>query len=185
MSKRPSAAVAFLTFLSRSPEQAVPRAGTPPFKGGYVLGEGTTAAPTLVTGLRIRRVLHDFGALLAVTTLDDDSFRVSTPFSFANGDMFPIVLESRGTGWRLTDRGGTIANLTRGHVELAQGDIDLIETIASVSGYTLSGSRHISADFDDLPSPRDLARFIQLEAGISALIPTSAQMRSTITGQRT
>jgi Domain of unknown function DUF1828 len=150
-----------------------------------VLGQETTAAPTRISCLRLQRVLHDFSAILAVTTLDDHSFQVSTPFSFANGDMFPVVLESRGTGWRLTDRGGTIANLTRGHVELAQRDIDLIETIAHASGYTFSGSRHISADFDELPPPRDIARFIQLEAGISALIPTRAQMRSTITGQRT
>jgi hypothetical protein len=144
------------------------------------LGQEATAAPTRVTCLRLQRVLHDFGALLAVTTLDDHSFRVSTPFSFANGDMFPIVLERRGTGWRITDRGGTIANLTRGHVELAQGDLDLIEAIASANGYTLSGSRHISADFDDLPSPRDLASLIQLEACISALVSGTTAMSSTI-----
>ena len=185
MGIRSSAAVTFLTFLSRSPEQALRRAGTPPFKGGYVLGQGTTASLTRVTCLRLRRVLHDFSGLLAVTTLDDRSFRVSTPFSFANGDMFPIVLESRGTGWRITDRGGTIANLTRGHVELAQGDVDLIETIAYASGYTLSGSRHISADFDDLPSPRDIASLIQLEACISAVASANTAMSSTIAYQPT
>jgi hypothetical protein len=92
----------------------------------------------------------------------------------------PIVLESHGTGWRLTDCGGTIANLTRGHVELAQGDIDLIETIAEASGYTLSGSRHISADFDDLPAPLDIASLIQLEASISALVSATTAMSSTI-----
>jgi Domain of unknown function DUF1828 len=150
-----------------------------------VLGQETTAAPTRITCLRLQRVLHDFSGLLAVTMLDDHSFRVPSPFSFANGDMFPIVLESRATGWRITDRGGTIANLTREQPELAQRDIDLIETIAHASGYTFSGSRQISADFDELPPPRQFARFIQLEAGISALVPTSAQMRSTITGQRT
>jgi hypothetical protein len=145
-----------------------------------VAGQGTTAAPTRITCLRLQRVLHDFGALFAATTLDDDSFRVSTPFSFANGDMFPIVLESHGTGWRLTDRGGTVASLTRGHVELAQGDIDLIETIADASGYTVSGSRHISADFDDLPAPLDIAGLIQLEASISALVSATTAMSSTI-----
>jgi Domain of unknown function DUF1828 len=180
MSKRPSAAVTFLTFLSRSREQGVREREHRHSKGGYVLGQETTAAPTRVTSLRIQRVLHDFSALLAVTTLDDHSFRVSTPFSFANGDMFPIVLESHGTGWRITDRGGTIANLTQGHIELAQGDIDLIETIAYASGYTLSGSRHISADFDDLPSPRDIASLIQLEACISALASATTAMSSTI-----
>jgi hypothetical protein len=144
------------------------------------LGHETTAAPTRITRLRLQRVLHDFSELLAVTTVDDHSFRVSTPFSFANGDMFPIVLESRGTGWRITDRGGTIANLTRGHVRLAHADIGLIETMAHASGYTLSGSRHLSADIDDLPSPRDIASLIQLEAGISALASATTAMSSTI-----
>jgi hypothetical protein len=149
------------------------------------LGKEATAAPTRITCLRLQRVLHDFGAFFAATTLDDDSFRVLTPFSFANGDMFPIVLESHGTSWRLTDRGGTIANLTRGHVELAQGHIDLIETIAEASGYTVSGSRLISADFDDLPAPLDIAHLIQLEAGITALASATSALSSTLAVQRT
>jgi hypothetical protein len=87
-----------------------------------------------IARLRLQRVLHDFGETLAVTAIDDHSFRVSTPFSFANGDTLPIVVETRGTGWRITDRGATIANLTQGHFELADPDIDLIETIADATG---------------------------------------------------
>lgn len=124
---------------------------------------------TQITRLRLQRVLHDFAALLDVTAIDDHSFRIASPFSFASGHMFPIMVEARATGWRLTDGGGTIANLTRGHVELAHRDIDLIETIAHMSGFTLSASCHLSANFDDLPSPRDIANLIQLQAGISVL----------------
>jgi Domain of unknown function DUF1828 len=137
-----------------------------------------------ITDLCLQRVLRDFGALLTVTALDDGSFRIATPFALTNGDMFPFFVESCGAGWRMTDRGATLASLRRGHVELARGDLDVIERVTCATGFTLSDSHHISGDFNDLPSPLDLAKGIQLEACISALIPTSAQMRSTITGQR-
>jgi Domain of unknown function DUF1828 len=139
----------------------------------------SVAAPPIderITCLRLQRVLRDFGALLNVTALDDGSFRIATPFAFANGDMFPIAIERREAGWRITDRGATIARLTRGHVELARPALDVIERFVSARGYTLSDSHHISGDFNDLPSPRDLANLIQLEACISALIPVTAPM---------
>jgi Domain of unknown function DUF1828 len=138
-----------------------------------------------ITGLCLQRVLHDFGALLTVTALDDGSFRIATPFALTNGDMFPVFVERRGAGWRMTDRGATLASLRRGQVELARADLDVIERVTLAAGFTLSDSRHISGDFNDLPSPLDIAKIIQLEAGISALIPTRARMRSTITRQRT
>jgi hypothetical protein len=125
-----------------------------------------------ITCLRLQRVLHDFGELLAVTAIDNHSFWVSTPFSFANGDMFPIVVESRGTGWRITDRGGTIANLTRAHIELTDAHTDMITAIAQSSGFTISDSHVIAADFDDLPTPRDLADLIQVEARVGVLLHT-------------
>ncbi len=149
------------------------------------MGRQATAVATRITSLRLQRVLHDFGALLAVTAIDDESFRVATPFSFANGDMFPIVIETRGTGWRLTDRGDTVATLTGGQVELAQRHLDLIKAIAEASGFTLSGSHHISADFDDLPSPQDIANLIALQARISALPHDIAPMPLAITRART
>ena len=120
-----------------------------------------------ITRLRLQRVLHDFGALLAVTASDDESFKVSTPFSFTNGDMFPIVFETRETGWRITDRGGTIENLTRGQGQLTDRQIDAIETIAHARDFTLSKSHHISAECDDLPTPRRIADLIAIEARIS------------------
>jgi Domain of unknown function DUF1828 len=139
----------------------------------------STAAPPIderITRLRLQRVLRDFGALLTAAALDDGSFHIATPFAFANGDMFPITIERREAGWRITDRGATIARLTRGQVELARSAFDVIECIANARGYALSGSHHISGDFADLPSPCDLANLIQLEACISALIPVDAPM---------
>jgi Domain of unknown function DUF1828 len=139
----------------------------------------SAAAPPIderITCLRLQRVLRDFGALLSVTALDDGSFHIATPFAFADGDMFPITIERREAGWRITDRGATIARLTRGHVELARSALDVIERIAGARGYALSDAHHISGDFNDLPSPRDLANLIQLEACISALIPVTGPM---------
>jgi Domain of unknown function DUF1828 len=126
-----------------------------------------------IARLRLQRVMHDFGALLAVTAIDDHSFKVSTPFSFGNGDMYPIVFESHGTRWRITDRGGTIANLTRTHGELTHAHIDTITAIAQSSGFTISQAHAITADFDDLPTPRDIADLIQLETRISDLLRTT------------
>jgi Domain of unknown function DUF1828 len=122
-----------------------------------------------IVRLRLQRVMHDFGETLTVTTLDEESFRVSTPFFFTNGDMFPIMIETRETGWRLTDRGGTIANQTRGHAQLTDHQIDLIKAIAHPRDFTLSNSHHISVDLDDLPTPRHIADLIQLQARISEL----------------
>ena len=122
-----------------------------------------------ITRLRLQRVMHDFGETLTVTTLDEESFRVSTPFLFTNGDMFPIMIETRATGWRLTDRGETIATLTRGHGQLTDHQIDLITAITHARDFTLSNSHHISVDLDDLPTPRHIANLIQLQAHISEL----------------
>lgn len=132
----------------------------------------SAATPTYtnqrITRLCLQRVLHDFGELLTVTAIDDHSFKVSTPFCFANGDEFPIMIETRETGWRMTDRGGTIANLTRGHVPLTDCQINLIKAIAHTRDFTLSDSHHISADLDKLPS-RDIANLIHVQSRISEL----------------
>src|SRR5437660_43981 len=106
-----------------------------------------------IARLRLQRVLHDFGETLAVAVLDDNSFRVASPFSFVNGEMFPVVVETRGSGWRLTDRGDTIATLTRIHGQLDHRDVDVIVSLAHANGFTVSAAYHLSADFDDLPSP--------------------------------
>lgn len=119
--------------------------------------------------LRLQRVLHDFGESLAVTALDEESFVVSTPFSFANGRMLPIVFGSRAAGWRMTDRGRTIGNLALERVELTDADLETISAIAGSWGFTMSDSCVISADFDDLPTPRDVANLVQAEARIDVL----------------
>jgi hypothetical protein len=128
-----------------------------------------TSTDQRITRLCLQRVLHDFGELLEVIPIDDTSFRVSTPFSFDNGDHLPIVVETRGTAWRITDRGDTIAYLTRGHIELTEFHKDLIQAIVRTSGFTLSASNHIRAEFDELPSPVDIAKIIEIEVGIGLL----------------
>jgi Domain of unknown function DUF1828 len=126
-----------------------------------------------ITRLRVQRVLHDFGALLTVTAIDNHSFKVSTPFSFTNGDMYPIMIETRQTGWRITDRGVTIASLARGHRKITDHHIDTIAAIAHAAGFTLSRSHDISADYDHLPTPPNIADFIQVETHISNLLRTT------------
>jgi hypothetical protein len=119
--------------------------------------------------LRLQRVLHDFGETLTITTIDAGSFKVSTPFAFANGEMFPIVLEVRGAAWRITDRGGTIAHLSRHRRELAMQHIDAIRATVRATSFTISDANVVSADLDGMPSPRDIADFIQIAARIGGL----------------
>jgi Domain of unknown function DUF1828 len=90
-------------------------------------------------------------------------------FAFAKGDTFPIVLQSRGTGRRVTDQDGTIANLARTASELTDAHFDAIKAIAESNGFTISDTHVISADYDDLPTPRDIANLIQAEARVSDL----------------
>ena len=130
-----------------------------------------------ITRLTLQRLMHDFGELLVVTALDDHSFKVTTPFSFTSGEMFPIVVETRDASWRLTDRGHTIASRAREIGELTDHHVDEIAGIARASGFTFSDSHQIFADYDDLPTPVQLARLIQVEAVVGHLLQTASSSR--------
>src|SRR5947209_1244241 len=77
-----------------------------------------THADERITRLTVQRIMHDFGALLAVTALDNQSFEIMTPFWFTSGEMFPLVIETRGPGWRITDRGRIVESGVRQSGEL-------------------------------------------------------------------
>jgi Domain of unknown function DUF1828 len=126
-----------------------------------------------ITRLTLQRIMHDFGELLAVTALDEHSFKVTTPFTFANGEIFPIVIETHETGWRITDRGNTLASCVRDTAELTEHHINKVTEIVRANGFTLSDSHHIYADYGDLPTPIQLARVIQVEAAIGNLLHDS------------
>lgn len=44
--------------------------------------------------------------------LGDGRVAILSPFTFDDGDRFPIVLERIGDRWRLTDEGGTVMHLS-------------------------------------------------------------------------
>jgi hypothetical protein len=125
-----------------------------------------------ITCLRLQRVLHDFANALQVAATDDGAFLVSSPFRLPNGEMFPIVIEPRPAGWRITDRGDTAAHLDL--AELSAADVEELKTIAESEGLDLSDTLVLSAEFDDLPTPADVANLVQAEARISALPHHSA-----------
>ena len=66
-----------------------------------------------ITRLTLQRIMRDFGELLTVTASDNHSFEITTPFSFTSGQMFPLVIETREPGWRITDRGRIVESGVR------------------------------------------------------------------------
>jgi hypothetical protein len=135
-------------------------------KNGYE-SERHPTSDERITCLRLQRVLHDFGNALQVAVIDDGAFLVSSPFRLPNGMMFPIVIEPRPTGWRLTDRGDTAAHL--GLADPSAADVEELKSIAESEGLDLSDTLVLSAEFDDLPTPTDLANLVQAQSRIGAL----------------
>ena len=134
--------------------------------------ERHTTADERITCLRLQRVLHDFANTLQVAATDDGAFLVSSPFRLPNGKMFPIVIEPRPAGWRITDRGDTAAHLDL--ADLSAADVEELKTIAESEGLDLSDTLVLSAEFDDLPTPADFANLVQAQARIGALPHHSA-----------
>ncbi len=129
--------------------------------------ERPTSADERITCLRLQRVLHDFANTMQVAAIDDGAFLVSSPFRLPNGKMFPIVIEPRPAGWRLTDRGDTAAHLDL--ADLSAADVEQVKTIAESEGLDLSDTLVLGAEFDDLPTPADLANLVQAQSRIGAL----------------
>ena len=133
-------------------------------------GHGSESRPTpheRITCLLLQRILHDFANSLQVAATADGAFLVSSPFRLPSGEMFPIVIEPRATGWRLTDRGATAAHLDL--VELSAADVEQLKAHVESEGFELSDTLVLSADFDGLPTPSDLANLVQAQACIGAL----------------
>jgi hypothetical protein len=135
-------------------------------KSGYESEQHTTPDER-ITCLRLQRVLHDFGNTLQVAATEDGAFLVSSPFQLPNGKMFPIVIEPRPAGWRLTDRGDTAAHLDL--ADLSAANVEQLKTIADSEGLDLSDTLVLSAEFADLPTPADIASLVQAQARIGAL----------------
>jgi hypothetical protein len=128
------------------------------------------AADERITRLTLQRIMRDFGELLAVTALDNHSFEITTPFSFASGEMFPLVIETREPGWRITDRGRIVGSCAREAGALTDRQTSEVARVVRASGFTFSESHQIYADYDELPTPVQLARHIQVEAVVDHLL---------------
>ena len=87
-----------------------------------------------ITRLTLQRIMRDFGELLAVTALDNRSFEITTPFSFTNGEMFPLVIETREPGWRITDRGRVVTSCAREIGELTERHLSEVAGLVRGAG---------------------------------------------------
>jgi hypothetical protein len=114
--------------------------------------------------------MRDFSELLTITALDNHSFEITTPFSFTSGEMFPLVIETREPGWRITDRGHIVESCARAAGELSDQQVREVARVVRASGFTFSESHQIYADYDELPTPVDVARHIQVEAVVGHLL---------------
>lgn len=132
-----------------------------------------------ITRLTLQRIMRDFGELLAVTALDSHSFEITTPFSFGNGEMFPLVIEIREPGWRITDRGQVVATCARETRELSDQQMREVGEVARASGFTFSASHQIYADYDELPTPVQVARHIQIEAVVDHVLRERSRLELT------
>ncbi len=123
-----------------------------------------------ITRLTLQRIMRDFGELLSVNVLDSHAFEITTPFSFTSGEMFPLVIETREPGWRITDRGHIVTSCARETGELTDQHISEVARVVRASGFSFSESHQIYADYDELPTPVQLARHIQVEAVVDHLL---------------
>lgn len=73
-----------------------------------------------------QRLVGSLPAQFEFEPLGGGRFAVLTPFTFDDGDRFPIVLERHGDGWRISDEGGTALHLSYGDVPFSEGNRALL-----------------------------------------------------------
>lgn len=98
--------------------------------------------------------------ILGLQPLGSDRAAVLSPFTFDDGDGFPIVVQRADTGWRLSDEGGSAQHLSYADVDFDQGNRALlIERIARRHGLELE-QWELSRELDHPPSVEDVLDFI-------------------------
>lgn len=109
----------------------------------------------------IRAALHDFCGMLDVTELDAHTFVISTPFTFGDGDAYPLIVEKRDDNWRLTDRGGAAAHLFFDDLPMTEARASQIARIGEARGFFVSDGLALSSDLDGPPTAFDIADLIE------------------------
>lgn len=104
-----------------------------------------------------------------VERMTDGAYSVSTPFTYPDGDAYPLVVERLRGGWRLSDRGFAIGHLGYDELELTATRLRQLDRFASENGYAFHEDRGVEITLDARPTPEDLADFIELVARISGI----------------
>jgi hypothetical protein len=100
--------------------------------------------------------------------LESDRFVLQTPFQFEDGDGFPIVLERRADGWRLTDEGSTASHLTVDEVDLTPARLEMLVDIAAGSGFGFDNFALMRTQAD-IPDVFDIADLVQAIAQLISI----------------
>lgn len=93
---------------------------------------------------------------------------VSTPFTFGDGDSYPVLIAERPPGWILTDRGLTVAHLQFAELEMTEPRIRQVESFAEAHGCSLANGV-MTMHLDDPPDVDDLVAFVDLISRVSGL----------------
>ena len=110
---------------------------------------------------RLEQVLrHRLAFAFSLEPLTGDRLALLTPFTFGDGDRFPIVIERNGSGWRLTDDGRSAAQLLRvGPAVSDDARSRLLDGVARQHDLKLSGWA-LTKSVEDPPTADDVLGFI-------------------------
>lgn len=111
---------------------------------------------------------HAWCESLYVEVLQDGGLSITTPFLFADGDSYPILVRRVRDGWIVADEGLALSHLQLDEYELTEARLAQIARLAEAHGTSLV-DRRLTLPLPDPPVAEDIADFIELLAQISGL----------------
>lgn len=104
---------------------------------------------------------------ISLEPLGAGRYAVLTPFTFDDGDRFPIVLVQRDGGWRISDEGASIMHLSYDDYAIDEGNrVRLIENIAKRHGLEIVDWT-VGRSTSEVPDAEDILDFVHALARIS------------------
>lgn len=104
---------------------------------------------------------------ISLEPLGDGRYAVITPFTFDDGDRFPIVLFDQNDGWRISDEGSSVMHLSYDDYAVEEGNrAKLLENIAQRHHLELVDWEFLR-DVTGTPTAEDILGFIHAMAQVA------------------